>query len=121
MSASVIALSGAHAASLRLDTAAHNVANVDTPDFRRQQTLQRTLEPAGVATSVTQSDTTGSALERDLIDWTKPLRVNINGAPAIGYQPKVLEPDLHVMFEELYRTGDRKMLFLGKVEVNGPG
>lgn len=68
MSVSVIALSGAHAASLRLDTAAHNVANVDTPDFRRQQTLQRTLEPAGVATSVTQSDTTGSALERDLID-----------------------------------------------------
>ena len=47
MGASSIALSGIHAASLRLDTAAHNVANIETPDFRRQQTLQRTLEPAG--------------------------------------------------------------------------
>lgn len=68
MGASSIALSGIHAASLRLDTAAHNVANIETPDFRRQQTLQRTLEPVGVATSVTQSDTMGAALERDLVD-----------------------------------------------------
>lgn len=68
MGASSIALSGIHAASPRLDTAAHNVANIETPDFRRQQTLQRTLEPAGVATSVTQSDTMGAALERDLVD-----------------------------------------------------
>lgn len=60
-------------------------------------------------------------LERDLIDWTKPLRVEINGNPARNYKPKVMEPDLHVMFEELFRSGDRKMLFLGKVEIEGPG
>lgn len=60
-------------------------------------------------------------LERDLIDWTKPLRVNINGNAAKDYKPKVMEPDLHVMFEELFRSGDRKMLFLGKVELDGPG
>jgi hypothetical protein len=58
-------------------------------------------------------------LERDLIDWNQPVRVNINGSPAIGYRPKKLEPDLNLMFDELYRTGDRKMLFFGKLEFAG--
>ncbi len=60
-------------------------------------------------------------LERDLIDWSKPIRVNVNNAPARGYKPKKLDPDLHLMMEELYRTGDRKMLYLGKLEIDGPG
>jgi flagellar hook protein FlgE len=67
-SISSISLSGVQAARLRLDTAANNVANIDTPDFRRQQTLQQTLEGGGVQTSVTQSDTTGSALETDIVE-----------------------------------------------------
>ena len=58
-------------------------------------------------------------LERDLIDWTKPVRVTVNGNPPIGYVPRLMTPDLNLMFEELYRTGDRKMLFLGKIDVNG--
>uniref|UniRef100_UPI0025BD4B74 flagellar basal body protein n=1 Tax=Aquabacterium sp. TaxID=1872578 RepID=UPI0025BD4B74 len=65
---STTALSGVQAARLHLDSAAHNIANIDTPDFRRQQTLQQTLEPAGVQTSATQSDTTGSALETDRVE-----------------------------------------------------
>ena len=60
-------------------------------------------------------------LERDLIDWTKPVRVTLNGYAPVGYTAKVLTPDLQLLFEELHRTGDRKMLFLGKIEVNVPG
>ena len=60
-------------------------------------------------------------LERDLIDWTKPVRVTVNGTVPVGYTAKLLKPDLQVMLEEMYRTGDRKMLFLGKLEVNAPG
>jgi pimeloyl-ACP methyl ester carboxylesterase len=60
-------------------------------------------------------------LERDLIDWSKPVVVNVNGRRALEYVPKKLEPDLHLMFEELYRTGDRKMLYLGKLEIKGDG
>jgi len=60
-------------------------------------------------------------LERDLVDWTKPVRVTVNGNVPIGYTPKVLTPDLHLMLEELHRTADRKLLFLGKIEVDGPG
>jgi predicted esterase len=60
-------------------------------------------------------------LERDLIDWTKPVNVMINGRRPNGYVPKKLEPDLQLMFEQLYESGDRKMLYLGKIEVDGPG
>ncbi len=60
-------------------------------------------------------------LERDLIDWTKPIRISINGQPPPRYKPQILKPDLHLMLEELYRTGDRKMLFLGKIEVDWQG
>lgn len=55
-------------------------------------------------------------LDRDMIDWTKPVRVQVNGAVPHGYKPKVIEPDLDVMLEELYRNGDRAMLFLNKLE-----
>lgn len=60
-------------------------------------------------------------LERDLIDWTKPVGVLINGRQPNGFRPKKLEPDIHLMFEQLYQTGDRKMLYLGQIEVDGPG
>ncbi len=55
-------------------------------------------------------------LERDMIDWTKPLKFNIPSAIAAP-KPKIYEPDLQIMFEELYRTGDRKMLFFGRIDI----
>lgn len=60
-------------------------------------------------------------LERDMIDWTRPVKVQINGAAPHGYKASELKPDLPLMFEELYRTGDRKMLFLGKMTFDTPG
>ena len=40
-------LSGMRAAQLRLDTSAHNVANVQTPGFRRQQVAQTAQPDSG--------------------------------------------------------------------------
>lgn len=66
-SISSIALSGMHAAQAALDTAAHNVANANTPGFRRQELTQTALAGTGVATAVTRSSTEGPALETDLV------------------------------------------------------
>ncbi len=55
-------------------------------------------------------------LERDMIDWTVPLKLNIPSAPVVR-KPVIMVPDLQILFEELYRTGDRKMLFFGKIEI----
>lgn len=59
-------------------------------------------------------------LERDMIDWSRPVKVQVNGRVPNGYVAKEMVPDLHVLFEELYRTGDRKMLFLGKMVFDTP-
>ncbi|MBT9463902.1 flagellar basal body rod protein [Hydrogenophaga sp.] len=46
-SVAAIGLSGMRAAQLQLDSHAHNVANVQTPDFRRQVTVQKARPDSG--------------------------------------------------------------------------
>jgi flagellar hook protein FlgE len=46
-SATAIGLSGMRAAQIKLDSHAHNVANVQTPDFKRQVTTQTALPKTG--------------------------------------------------------------------------
>lgn len=46
-SAAAIGLSGMRAAQLKLDSHAHNVANAQTPDFRRQVTVQTACPDTG--------------------------------------------------------------------------
>lgn len=59
-------------------------------------------------------------LERTMIDWTRPVAVQLNGQTPYGYRAQVMQPDLHLMFETLYATQDRKMLFLGRLEFPVP-
>jgi flagellar hook protein FlgE len=65
---SAIALSGVQAASTRMDVAAHNVANAQTPGFHRQTVQQRSQENKGVLTSVGQEQEVGSDLATDLVE-----------------------------------------------------
>jgi pimeloyl-ACP methyl ester carboxylesterase len=54
-------------------------------------------------------------LERGMIAWGTKVEFAIDS----GFdrvRPVVVEPDLPLMLEELYRTGDRKMLFFAKFE-----
>jgi len=55
-------------------------------------------------------------LTQGLIDWSKPVRVNINGSAARGYRPKVLEPDLSALLEDYRDRGDRRVLILAHME-----
>lgn len=59
-------------------------------------------------------------LEKDMIDWEKPLRVQVDGN-VDGFKPRKMTPDVRLMLEELYRTGDRKMLFFGKLQFKTSG
>ncbi len=67
-STTAIALSGVHAASTRMDAAAHNVANAQTPGFHRQTVQQRSQENKGVLTSVVQAQEVGADLAADLVE-----------------------------------------------------
>lgn len=56
-------------------------------------------------------------LGSDMItDWKTPIRVNINGSVPNGYKPKAVEPSLEVLLEDYHERGDRRMLFLNKLE-----
>lgn len=57
-------------------------------------------------------------LGKDMIDWSKPVRVNLNGSTAVGWRPRVLEPDIGVLLEDYYQRGDRRMLYLARIELN---
>ena len=55
-------------------------------------------------------------LSRDMIDWSKPVGVRLNNQQPYSWKPKVLEPDLGVLLDDYYIRGDRRMLFLQKLE-----
>jgi flagellar basal body rod protein FlgC len=63
-----ITLSGLNAASSQLAAAAHNIANAQTPGFRRQL-VQQTAQPegGGVLVSIGQVPTAGDALAEDVV------------------------------------------------------
>ncbi|MBP7132421.1 MAG: flagellar basal body rod protein [Aquabacterium sp.] len=65
---SAIGLSGAQAASTRMDVAAHNIANVQTEKFQRQVVNQQSQESGGVTATVAQAQEIGPDLAKDLIE-----------------------------------------------------
>jgi flagellar hook protein FlgE len=62
-----ISLSGLNAASNQLATAAHNIANAQTPGFRRQLVQQTAQPKGGVIVSIGQAANTGDALAEDVV------------------------------------------------------
>ena len=62
-----IALSGMSAAQFSLQSSAHNIANLGTANFRRQQAVHADQASGGVATSTRQAQLPGHALETDLV------------------------------------------------------
>lgn len=57
-------------------------------------------------------------LSSDMIDWTKPVRVQLNNSIPNGYprQGKMMEPNLEILLEDYFERGDRRTLFLNKIE-----
>ena len=64
---SSISGSGMAAAQTRLQTAAHNVANLQTKDFQRQQVEQTAQKGGGVSTTLSRAAQAGPALEADMV------------------------------------------------------
>jgi len=56
-----------NAAQTQLNVSAHNIANLGTENFKRQEVTQTPQSGGGVATSVGQSSATGPSLETDVV------------------------------------------------------
>ncbi|CAD5366168.1 Flg_bb_rod domain-containing protein [Rubrivivax sp. A210] len=66
---SSIAVSGMNAAQARLDAAAHNIANAQTPALRRLQVVSASQpQGGGVSTAVSQREVDNGSLESDMVD-----------------------------------------------------
>lgn len=63
-----IPLSGARAQLQRLDVAANNIANAQTPGYRRQLAQAETASSSGVEVHISQAASEGPALAQDLVD-----------------------------------------------------
>lgn len=61
------ALTGVNAAQTQLNVSAHNIANVNTPRFKRQEVTLIAQTQGGVQTFVESADMTGSALASDVV------------------------------------------------------
>ena len=57
-------------------------------------------------------------LGRDMIDFTKPVTINVNGVT--HRMNKKIEPSLPTLMEDFYNRGDRQRLFFAKVDINRP-
>jgi flagellar hook-associated protein FlgK len=66
-SISSIALSGMAAAQTTLNSSAHNIANMNTSGFRRQEVIQKAQTGGGVSTTLTTASVEGSSLETDVV------------------------------------------------------
>ncbi|ARN20529.1 flagellar basal body protein [Piscinibacter gummiphilus] len=64
---SATAVSGMNAAQAGLRTSAHNIANLGTEGFRRQQVVATEGANGGVTTTVTRAEDPGAALETDMV------------------------------------------------------
>lgn len=62
-----ISFSGMRAAQASLDASAHNIANLSTGGFHRQEVVQSTTVDGGVTTSVSRAAQEGSAPEADVV------------------------------------------------------
>ncbi|MET0350949.1 MAG: flagellar basal body protein [Rhizobacter sp.] len=61
------ALSGMNAAQAGLRTSGHNIANLGTEGFRRQQVVAAEGSNGGVTTTVTRAEDVGASLETDVV------------------------------------------------------
>ncbi len=62
-----IALSGMNAAQTSLNSSAHNIANLNTSGFRRQEVVQTAQSGGGVTTTLTKASIEGLSLETDVV------------------------------------------------------
>lgn len=68
MNATSIAQTGLSAAQTRMNASAHNLANVQTDKFRRQEVTQQSTEPGGTTAQVRRAPVEGEALNKDLVE-----------------------------------------------------
>lgn len=83
-----IGLSGLNAASTRLNVSAHNIANAQTPGFRRQQVVQSSQAEGGVAVAL---DSAASPEQAPMASLAEDIVEQMSAAYAFKANLKVIQ------------------------------
>jgi len=85
------AISGMLAQQTRVSNIANNVANADTPSYKRLNTNLTSTSPSGVASSTTQSDTPTATADTSNVDPLQEMTGLISSEQAFTANAKVFE------------------------------
>jgi hypothetical protein len=81
-------------------------------------TLQASLREGSINVTVRNLKQVSVWLTRDMIDFTKPLTVRVNGS--IRWNNRRVTPSLVTMLEDLYVRADRQRLYWAKLDFDRP-
>ncbi|GAB4215906.1 MAG: hypothetical protein Fur007_14870 [Rhodoferax sp.] len=95
-SLSSISVSGMQAAQAQLRSSAHNIANLQTPNFRRQEVLQTARAQGGVSTQTRQAATPGESLVSDVVNQLQAKNAFVASAQVFKRQTTALGSLLNI-------------------------
>jgi len=103
-----------------LSTSRINPRNLNTLDHWKNETRPATLqarigEGNQIGVSMVGLHQLTVWLARDMIDFDKPGTVRVNGSP--GWANRKVQPDLGTLLEDFYQRGDRRRLFVARIEI----
>lgn len=84
-----ISLSGMNAAQTQLQSSAHNIANMNTEGFKRQEVTQAAQTQGGVSASVKTADEVGSAVLTDVVTQLQAKHAFIANLAVFKTQDKI--------------------------------
>ena len=88
-SITLIALSGMNAAQTQLNVSAHNIANINTAGFKRQEVTQTAQAQGGVNASVGTASVAGSAPLDDVVTQLQAKHAFIANLAVFKTQDKI--------------------------------
>jgi hypothetical protein len=81
-------------------------------------TLQGSIQEGSITVTVRNLKQVSVWLTRDMIDFTKPVTVRVNGS--LRWNNRRVAPSLATMLEDLYARGDQQRLYWAKLDFDRP-
>jgi len=93
-------------------------ANVPVPNLNKCADLTGDIRGDQIAIQSQGVRLISVWLGRDMIDWSRPVKISVNGVVATGWKAggKKIDQDINVLLEDYWHRGDRRMLFLARLE-----
>lgn len=94
---SSISLSGMYASQTRVQASSHNIANLNTPNFTRQEVTQSTQAGGGTIADIVPASSIGNNMETDIVQQLDAKNVFTANLSAFKAKDNMLGSLLNIM------------------------